>query len=210
MTFLSSVRRAVCAGAFLLGLSALPARAATFVVSNLKDSGDGSLRQAIARASANTEKDTITFAPTVKGTLSLASSLTINRDYGVDIQGPGSSVLTITSPTTALSFDSGGNRCSVSGLTFSSCKNHAIYVRSGVISVTYCAFSNNSAPDLSGGGGDFELWLSWGFLLLFHRQHRFSWGGDLQRCRLVLRRFKCFRWQLDLLRQSCHWPVRRR
>ena len=66
----------------LLEDRALPS---TFTVTNVQDSGDGSLRQAILDAS-DPEDNTIVFA--VTGTISLASPL---PDVGADlnIQGPG-------------------------------------------------------------------------------------------------------------------------
>jgi hypothetical protein len=62
------------------------------VVTNLNDSGAGSLREAIARACAGS---TITFAPGLSGTLTLTSGdLVILRS--LTIQGPGANLLTIS------------------------------------------------------------------------------------------------------------------
>ena len=66
-------------------------RLATFTVSNLNDSGPGSLRQAIADANANPGADTITFTTT--GTIYPSSQLTISDD--LDIVGPGAASLTL-------------------------------------------------------------------------------------------------------------------
>ena len=70
--------------ALLLGLVApMPARAATSVVTNLNDSGPGSLRQAIADAAPS---DIITFG--VTGTITLTTGeLLINKD--LTLSGPG-------------------------------------------------------------------------------------------------------------------------
>jgi hypothetical protein len=61
-------------------------------VTNLNDSGPGSLREALAQACTG---GTITFAPNLTGTLTLTSGeLVIQRS--LTIQGPGASVLTIS------------------------------------------------------------------------------------------------------------------
>jgi hypothetical protein len=74
---------AVCALAPAALTGASSARAATLTVTSLKDSGHGSLREAIANAAAG---DKITFR--VKGTITLTSgALMITKD--LDIEGPG-------------------------------------------------------------------------------------------------------------------------
>ncbi|MFN6053583.1 MAG: hypothetical protein ACK47R_22370, partial [Planctomycetia bacterium] len=71
---------------------------ASFVVSNLNDSGTGSLRQAIIDANNAGTDDTITFSTT--GTITLASSLpaivTATTAGALNITGPGSTLLTIS------------------------------------------------------------------------------------------------------------------
>jgi predicted outer membrane repeat protein len=95
------------AAGMALTLSASPAgAAATFTVDDSGDSGpvagdctditvgNCSLRDAIAAANFDPVEDTINFAPTVTGTITLTSDLTKITE-AVDIQGPGASVLTI-------------------------------------------------------------------------------------------------------------------
>lgn len=73
----------------LPGLSVVGA--AGFVVSNLNDSGKGSLRQAILNANAAAGEDTITF--NVSGTIVLASTLPAITDAaGLIIDGTGRSI----------------------------------------------------------------------------------------------------------------------
>lgn len=80
----------LCSAALALALSlgAAPARAASFVVTTLADSGAGSLRQAITDANANAGADTITFS--VSGTITLTAVLDIRDTLTID--GTGQSV----------------------------------------------------------------------------------------------------------------------
>jgi len=71
-----------------------PAHAAT--VTNISDSGPGSLRQAILDAVTG---DTISADPAVLGVITLSSELTITRN--VTIVGPGARKFTISSGTSA-------------------------------------------------------------------------------------------------------------
>src|SRR5581483_11922776 len=69
------------------------ARAATFTVTSLNDSGPGSLREAIILANARAGTDTITFS--IGGTITLGSSLpSITDAAGLTING--GSVVTIS------------------------------------------------------------------------------------------------------------------
>ena len=75
-------------GALFLGVASTGAHAATLTVTTLRDSGRGSLRQAIERANRTTSADTIVFAARVRGTLGLKSSLP-NLKGSLSIIGPG-------------------------------------------------------------------------------------------------------------------------
>ena len=90
--------KALASGAALalgagLGLAA-PAEAATFNVTNLNDSGTGSLRQAISDANAAAGADAITFQAGLTGTITLTSGQLVVTD-SVDVQGPGQAVITV-------------------------------------------------------------------------------------------------------------------
>jgi hypothetical protein len=81
-------------------LAALPAiaQAQTFTVSNLEDSGAGSLREAVKAANTTPGADTIAFAAGLGGTISLSGTgLTIRE--AVTIDGPGAGVLTVEQTT---------------------------------------------------------------------------------------------------------------
>src|SRR5262245_35891316 len=73
-----------------LRLEALEDRAlpSTFTVLNLNDSGDGSLRAAVAAANANPGADTVAFASGVHGTITLTGGELLISD-SVAINGPG-------------------------------------------------------------------------------------------------------------------------
>lgn len=99
-----------------------PAFAATFTVTNLNDSGAGSLRQAIEDSNAAAGADVIAFHPAVTGTIALSDILNVTDS--VDIQGPGSDSLTIVGLNywRAISFapfPTAGHEYSISGITFS-------------------------------------------------------------------------------------------
>ena len=86
---------ALSGGALVAGqlAGAVPSHAANFIVTNLNDSGAGSLRQAILNANAAGTVDTITFQAGLTGTIQLVGELTISDD--VTITGPGAAAITV-------------------------------------------------------------------------------------------------------------------
>src|SRR3954468_8150868 len=85
--------------AFLLAvvLAGGAARAATFTVSNLNDSGPGSLRQAVLDANASAGADDVVFGPGVTGTITLTfASGEIPITDSLFIHGPGAAALTVS------------------------------------------------------------------------------------------------------------------
>jgi len=80
-----------------------PAEAASFVVDNLNDAGPGSLRQAIIDANGAGGADIIAFAPGLTGPIVLTSG-EIKITDSVDIQGPGSAVVSISGNNTSRVF----------------------------------------------------------------------------------------------------------
>ena len=127
----------------------------TFTVTNLNDSGEGSLSDAIAQANANLGADTITFEPGVTGTILLASQLPAITD-DLDITGPGATSLTVSGnnarPVFLIGHDvtvlisrltiSNGN----AGIGFLGCGIQ----NSGTLTITNCTVSHNGSG--SGGG----------------------------------------------------------
>ena len=67
---------------------------AAITVMSPGDSGPGSLRAAITQADVDTTPDTIMFAPSVTGTITLLSALP-DLSADITIDGPGASVLTV-------------------------------------------------------------------------------------------------------------------
>jgi hypothetical protein len=117
----------------------------TLTVTNILDSGPGSLRAEIAAANSG---DTINFASSLDGqTVTLTSGeLLINK--GLTIQGPGAGQLTVSGNNQSRVFDIGGLGQSIvlSGLTISNGKNlngGGIY-NGGALTVSGCTISNNN------------------------------------------------------------------
>jgi hypothetical protein len=90
----------------------------TFTVTNLGDSGDGSLRQAIldANSPAYPGADVINFAPGLHGTIALSGDpLSITDD--LTIEGLGADAITVSGTLTSQVFEIAGVTASISGLT---------------------------------------------------------------------------------------------
>jgi Calx-beta domain-containing protein/parallel beta helix pectate lyase-like protein/polymorphic membrane protein len=112
------------------GLGA-PAEAAIFTVTNLNDSGAGSLRQAISDANNAVGPDVVTFQAGVTGTITLATGQLYVSD-SVDIQGPGQAVVTVN-----------GNNAS---------RVFYVYYSDGLIDVTISGLTLTGGTANQGGG----------------------------------------------------------
>ena len=99
----------------VLCLSAIAhsASATTLTVTNLNDSGVGSLRQAISNAASN--GDVIVFAAGVTGTITLTSG-ELFFTKSLTIAGPGAANLTVSGNNTSRVFSVLGGEIIISGL----------------------------------------------------------------------------------------------
>jgi predicted outer membrane repeat protein len=128
-----------------------PATPDPTLITNLKDNGLGSLRWCIASANAGS---TIKFAPNVRGTIKLTSN-NISIDKKLAIQGPGASLLAISSTGPSIHMSPSATVI-ISGLSFKdgTFTNVGFIVNEGNLTVTNSTFLNNSSPD--GGGAIFS------------------------------------------------------
>ena len=147
-------------GALLV--TAAPAGATTFTVTNTNDSGAGSLRDAIASANATATDDVIEFAPSVTGTITLTTGKMIISDE-LSIVGPGISDLTISGGGASQIFyiyDSthvGALTVSISGMTVTDGHDTgwgggAIASWSADLTLTDVAITNSDTAGGMGGG----------------------------------------------------------
>lgn len=121
---------------------------ATITVSNLNDSGPGSLRQAIGDAASG---EIITFSAT--GTITLTSGDLV-IDKNLRINGPGASNLTLSGNNSSRVFRISGGNVTISNLTISNGKASGGYGGGiscqGTLTITGCTLKNNTADQ---GGG---------------------------------------------------------
>ncbi len=149
-----------------LAVTVMPARAASFTVTNLDDSGAGSLRQAIADAASG---DTITFDAGITGTITLASTISFSKSLTIDgganavtLNGAGYNIfivnganhldlrnLTLTQGSCGL-FLYPLASADVSGCTFSANTVSGIKTEpsAGTLTVSNCTFTNNNSSGI--------------------------------------------------------------
>jgi len=135
------------------------AHAATITVSNLNDSGAGSLRQAITDAMATGAADTINF--NVSGTITLGSTLPNITAAGgaLTIDGTGRSVtISGNNATTIFTVDAGAT-VNLQNITVANGKNTAFpaeggaFKNSGSLNITNSTFSSNGTSSSQSRGG---------------------------------------------------------
>jgi len=134
---------------------------ATITVTNLGDSGVGTLRAAIEQADFDSSPDTISFAPAVKGEINLLSALP-DLSADITIAGPGPTVLTVNridapgTPEFRVFTVPSGAAVAISGLTISggraSSTSGGGISSAGTLTLTNDDLSGNSAGSDGGGG----------------------------------------------------------
>jgi predicted outer membrane repeat protein len=138
---------------------------ATFVVTNLNDAGEGSLRDAALKANNQAGEDTIVFKQGLEGTIGINSQILISDT--LNIKGPGAKKLILDGNLNSRIFlvadldPEKDSRLTVSGLTFFRGFQNASDGAGGAISsfeslsVNGCIFLGNSAdgtlPNFIGG-----------------------------------------------------------
>ncbi|MFZ4790401.1 MAG: InlB B-repeat-containing protein [Candidatus Competibacteraceae bacterium] len=133
----------------------LPASAATFTVTNINDSGAGSLRQAVLDANAAiTSANTIGFQAGLTGTIILTSG-TIEISGRLTITGPGADVLAVSGNKVSRVFTvAGPGPTTIQGLTIKEGREElggGIYSARGFLTLNHLTFSNNLAMNAVNG-----------------------------------------------------------
>jgi Ca2+-binding RTX toxin-like protein len=141
------------------------AEAATFTVTNLNDSGAGSLRQAILDANATAGADQVVFQSSLSGQITLGSQLP-NITDPLGIAGPGADKLTVSGNNNSRVFyiypTVPGTQVSISGLTLTGGqpssgaptfgRGGAIFSKYAKLTVDRVVISNSSSGSNLGGG----------------------------------------------------------
>lgn len=154
------------AGGAVIVAGALPVSAGTWTVSNLNDSGAGSLRQAILDATATPESDVIWFIAGLAGTITLGEPLSPGGT--MTINGPGANRVAISGNDASRVFTLGaGANLTVNDLTIRNGRSPAgtgsqgggIYASAATLQLNRCIVRNNvaSAVTASYGGGIFGV-----------------------------------------------------
>jgi Ca2+-binding RTX toxin-like protein len=158
-----AAKRAALAGAGVsLGVTLIgggSAEAATFTVTNLNDSGVGSLRQAILDANTAPGSDQILFQSSLSGQITLGSELPITD--AVEVLGPGPGKLAVSGNNNSRIFyvmTPQDAPVTISGLTLTAGKasNSGGAIRNKYAKLTVAdtvITQNNSTSTYSGGGG---------------------------------------------------------
>jgi hypothetical protein len=166
LALVSAVRAAGVAAAMTLALLPSAQAQTTLTVTNLADSGNGSLRAAILQSAATPSGTIIDFASGLSGTIPLASTLSICNGQTLAIQG--ASQIAVSGQNNGPVFNTcPGTNVTLSGLTVEDglVSNQSAppgesggggIQNNGTLTVTNSTFSGNSSIAPSNGGGAIE------------------------------------------------------
>lgn len=129
----------------------------TITVSNLADSGNGSLRAAITAANALSGADTIVFAPALSGTIHLTSGQ-LNITDDLTITGSGPTDIAVSADGLSRIFEVDNVNATISNLTLENAHTDssgaALVVLGGTTNVNGVSFVNNVADQWGGAVAD--------------------------------------------------------
>jgi alpha-L-arabinofuranosidase len=137
-------------------IGACEAGVRSFVVTNINDSGPGSLRQALLTADNTADFSTITFAPNVVGTINLISG-ELPIDASLNLIGPGARLLTINGNFASSILDLGYGTVTVSGLTLSAGGGISTIDNSADLTLINCTITGGSSIGVLSDGDDLQL-----------------------------------------------------
>ncbi|MBL8247233.1 MAG: hypothetical protein JNK95_02555 [Candidatus Competibacter sp.] len=173
-----------------MSIYSLPAGAATFTVTNLNDSGAGSLRQAILDANATLGADMIAFQTGLTGAITLTSG-EIKITDALTLNGPGAGVLAISGNNASRIFNlpeaMNGKALTINSLTLKNAVGNdpsgwrqggAIKGGGSLLTLNHCILTGNSTPS-SGGGA---IYKQDGILTVSNSQlinNSAGWGGAI-------------------------------
>jgi hypothetical protein len=137
-------------------IGAVEAGTRSFVVSNNNDRGPGSLRQALLAIDNTADFCTITFAPSVVGTIYLTSG-ELPIDASLNLIGPGANVLTINGNFAGSIFDLGFGTVTISGVTMTEGGGFSTIDNSADLTLIDCAITQGTGIGLMSDGENLQL-----------------------------------------------------
>jgi hypothetical protein len=150
---------------------------AVFVVTNLNDSGDGSLRQAIVQSNSTAGPNEIDFASGLSGTIMLTSGQLTIANNDVKLVGPGADVIAVSGNNATRVFEVDAVQAAISGLTvtsgrigsassISSANGGGLLNNGGAVRIADCTISGNSTTNVTGLGGGGGIYNSGGTMTI--------------------------------------------
>ena len=130
----------------------------TLTVSNINDSGSGSLRAAVTQANADAGGDTIVFSSMFNSAQRIkltSGELELSGGATTTIQGPGANLLTVSGGGASRVFDVESGSLSLSGMRITGGRSNfggGVYSHDSTLMLANVTISGNSPADSSSGG----------------------------------------------------------